>query len=89
MAVCRIYEVNGGTLEQYDAVDEKVPDMPPEAKYHVAGEANGTLYVIEVWESREAIERFMEGPLGPALEEAGIPEPKVTEFEVHNEEISA
>jgi hypothetical protein len=90
MAVCRIYEVAGATLEQYDAVNDKVPEqMPPEAHYHVAGAAGGTLYVIEVWDSREDIERFMQGPLGPAMEEVGVPEPKITEFEVHNEESRA
>ncbi len=88
MAICRIYEVEGATLDQYDEVDAKFPETPEGAKYHVAGAANGRLYVVEVWESREHIERFMEGGLGAAMEEARIPEPKITEFEVHNEDLA-
>lgn len=86
MAICRIYEVEGATLDQYDEVDGKLPDLPEGAKYHVAGATEGRMYVVEVWESREHVERFMQGPLGPALQEAGVPQPKITEFEVHNEQ---
>lgn len=87
MAICRIHEIEGATLDQYDEVSAKVPPgMPDGGKYHVAGAADGRLYVVEVWESREDVERYMDGQLGTAIEEAGIPEPKVTEFEVHNED---
>jgi hypothetical protein len=85
VAICRIYEARGATLDQYNEVDEQFPDMPPEARYHVAGSTGDAIYVIEVWESREAVENYMQ-QIGPALEQAGIPEPKVTEFEVHNEQ---
>ena len=40
--------------------------------------------VIEVWDSQEHVDRYMEGPLAPALQEAVLPEPTITEFEVHN-----
>ena len=85
MAICRIYEVRGATLEQYDEVDKKFPDIPPGARYHVAGSTGDTMYVIEVWESREDVEKYMQ-QIGPAIEQAGIPEPSVTEFEIHNEQ---
>ncbi len=84
MAICRIYEVEGATLDQYDAVDAKLPDTPEGAKYHVAGAIDGGFCVVEVWESREHVERFLQGPLGAAMQEAGVPEPKITEFEVHS-----
>ena len=85
MAICRIYEIEGGTLDQYDEVDAKFPESPEGAKLHVAGAADGRLYVVEIWESREQVERYMQSGVGAAIEEAGIPEPKVTEFEIHNE----
>jgi hypothetical protein len=88
MAICRIFEVQGATLDQYDEVDSKYPDLPAGNRYHVAGAVGDTLYVIEVWESGEASDRWMEDQIGPELEEVGIPEPKVTEFEVHNEQSS-
>jgi len=85
MAICRIYEIEGGTLDQYDEVDAKFPESPEGAKLHVAGAADGRLYVVEIWESREQVERYMQSGVGTAIEEAGIPEPKVAEFEIHNE----
>lgn len=85
MAICRIYEIDGGTLEQYDEVDAKFPESPEGARLHLAGAADGRLYVVEIWERREDAEQYMESGVGAAIEEAGIPEPKVHEFEIHNE----
>jgi hypothetical protein len=84
MAICRIYEVEGATLDQYDQVDEAIGGVTPEgAKLHVAGLADGTLRVIEVWESREHVDRFMQEQLGAQMQGAQLPEPQITEFEVH------
>jgi hypothetical protein len=87
MAICRIYELQGGTLEQYEHVGEKVADagIPEGARAHIAGVADGRLIVIETWESREDVDRYINGPLGAAMSEVGLPEPKITEFEVHHE----
>ncbi len=82
--ICRIYDVPGATLEQYDEVDQKVgSDRPEGAHLHVAGMTDDGLKVIEVWDSEEHIDRLMEEGLGEALEEAQVPEPNVTQFEVH------
>lgn len=85
MAICRIYEVEGGTLDQYDEVDAKFPEQPEGARLHLAGAADGRLFVVEIWESSEKADEYMASDVGAAIEEAGIPEPKVTEFEIHNE----
>jgi len=85
MAVCRIYDVSGATLEQYDRVNEDVgPEKPDGAMCHIAGATDNGIMVIEVWESPEHIERYMQSGLGDALGAAGVPEPKITELEVHN-----
>jgi len=86
--ICRIYDVQGGKLEHYDAVSERIgTDKPDGAHSHIAGATDGGFMVIEVWDSPEHIDRYMEQGLGQAIEEvmqkAGVPEPKVTEFEVH------
>jgi hypothetical protein len=82
--ICRIYDVPGATLDQYDKVDEQVGSETPEgAHVHIAGQTEGGFRVIEVWDSSEHIDRFMESGLGAAMEEAQIPEPTITEFEVH------
>lgn len=57
--------------------------MPEGARLHLAGEADGVLRVIEVWESREHVERFMQEHLGSEMQEMQLPQPEVIEFEVH------
>lgn len=83
--ICRIYDVPGATLEQYDQVNEQLGSGKPEGVHvHIAGRTESGLQVIEVWDSSEHIERYMEQGLGQAMQEAEIPEPTITEFEVHN-----
>jgi len=83
--ICRIYDVPGATLEQYDRVNERVGTEKPEgARVHIAGTTDRGLQVIEVWDSSEDIERYMSAGLGAALEEMELPEPTITEFEVHS-----
>lgn len=82
--ICRIYDVPGATLEQYDRVDERVgPDKPRGVHAHIAGATAGGVRIIEVWDSAEDIERYMAAGLGEALEAMEFPEPTITEFEVH------
>ncbi len=83
MAICRIYDVDGATLEHYDEVNSKMdPAKPDGARLHIAGMLDGRLQVIEVWDTKEDLEAY-EAVLMPVLQEANVPEPAVTEFEVH------
>lgn len=50
-------------------------DWPAGIQVHVAGQDGGSLIVVEVWESQAAQEKFMAERLGPALGQAGAPEP--------------
>ena len=82
--ICRIYDVPGGTLDQYDQVDQALgPEAPDGARLHLAGKTDEGFRVIEVWDSAEHIDRYMESGLGEAMQDAQIPEPAITEFEVH------
>lgn len=86
--ICRIYDVQGGKLEHYDAVTERTgTDKPDGVHAHIAGATEGGFTVIEVWDSEEHINRYMDQGLGEAIQEvmqeAGVPEPKITQFEVH------
>ncbi len=74
------------TKQIYDDVTEKMfghaspmrEDEAPEGLIlHSAGQGEQGYYVYDVWESREAFERFMEEKLGPALGEVmGGPPPE-------------
>jgi hypothetical protein len=58
--------------------------------FHWAGEVDGKWTVTDVWDSREAYDRFREQRLFPAIQKvAGIDpasgaQPTITEFPVHN-----
>ena len=88
--ICRIYDVQGGKLEHYEAVNERIgSDKPEGAHAHIVGATDGGFTVIEVWDSVEDVNRYVEeSGLGQAIEEvmgeSNVPEPNVTEFEVHN-----
>lgn len=72
------------TPDQYDQAREKVGwdrDVPDGAKLHVSGFADDGLHVVDVWESEQAFNTFMEQRLAPAIQEIGIEgQPQVTFF---------
>jgi quinol monooxygenase YgiN len=74
MAICVIFEAPGMTQAQYDQVRNAVAgDRPPEgALSHVAGPTENGWYVVETWESQEALDRFVSDKLQQALQKAGI-----------------
>ena len=92
MALAIIVEIPGGTVEQYDRVaramglggaDKALPGMI----IHFAGVSEGTLAVVDVWESREAYERHLAEVRSPeAVREAVSALPPFThrEFEVYS-----
>lgn len=91
--ICRIYDIKGG-IELYDAVNERIgleamEEKPPGAHVHIAavGEEGG-FKVIEVWDSVEDDERFLDSGLGQAIQEvlgeAGVPDPAITDLDVHH-----
>ena len=82
--ICRIYDVPGATLEQYEEVSGQLSMEKPEgAHVHIAGKTDRGLQVIEVWDSQAHIDRYMEAGLGKAMQAANLPQPTITEFEVH------
>jgi hypothetical protein len=59
-------------------------DWPGGIISHTAGSNEQGWCVVDVWESQERFDEFMQGRLGPAMGRAGLPEPDVTPFEVYN-----
>jgi len=73
------------TKEIYDGITEKlfghapmrVDDAPDGLIVHSAGQGDQGYYVYDIWESREAFQRFMDEKLGPAMGEVmGGPPPE-------------
>jgi len=90
MAIGVITEVDQGTLEQYDLVNEKIAAGPPAdgLVFHMAAvKEDGGFRIVEVWESEEQHQRFEQQSVGPAVSEVVGPDttPSHREiFEVHN-----
>ena len=83
MAVGLILEFDGVSRKEYDAVNERLNvnvatgtgAWPEGLLFHAGGAKPGGWVVMEVWESKEAQQRFMEERLARALQEAGVTEP--------------
>ena len=77
MAVAMLQMAEMFTREIYDQVSEKMfghTDMRPEEApegliLHSAGQGDRGWYVYDIWESREAFERFSDEKLMPAIKE--------------------
>jgi hypothetical protein len=87
MATIMLMHWREATQEQYDTAREKVGwdrDVPPGARLHVSGFADDGLHVVDVWESEQAFNDFMQQRLQPAIAEIGIEgQPEVTLFPLH------
>ena len=75
--------------EQYDQVNAAIGEDPPGLILHTSSKKDGRMRIIDVWESKEAYERFERETLMPAMERIGAqpPEggpPPRDEYEIHN-----
>jgi hypothetical protein len=90
MAVAVVIEFPGGTTEQYDEVIAKMGFTPggkgaPGGLFHWVTMTDDGPRITDVWESREAFEKFTEVKTGPITAEVGVPgPPKITVYEIYN-----
>ena len=90
MAVAVEMNFRGATIEQYDQILQKMGltpagSTPREAISHWVAETDDGMRVVDVWDSREAYDRYAQEKIGPYSAEAGITEPpEVRFYEVHN-----
>jgi hypothetical protein len=67
--------------QAYEAIREKVwqDGQDKGLTFHAAGQAEGGWRIIEVWESRDGLDRFIREDLARAFEESGaagdVPQP--------------
>ena len=75
MAIGVIFDGSGMSQNQYEQVNQQVSPgnrPPPGLLYHAAGRGDGGFYIIEVWESQEALQEFFAQQLGRALQQASV-----------------
>jgi hypothetical protein len=95
MAIGFVMQFAGMQAGDYDQVMQilglATPNSPEAADKwpggiisHTAGGTAQGWCVVDVWESQERFDAFMQSRLGPAMGQAGLPEPEVTPFEVYN-----
>ena len=83
MADGLILEFEGVGRQEYDAVNKRLGidpeggqgDWPAGLIFHAGGAKAGGWVVFEVWESRDAQEKFMNERLAQALQEGGVTGP--------------
>ena len=87
MAVALIIDLPGVNQAQYEAVTAQVTSdgWPSEMIAHYAGPSDGGWKVVDVWQSREAFDRFAEEALGPAMGQEGVAPPDITQIDLHNQ----
>ena len=78
---------DGVTPDQYDAAEKTVDwpsGIPEGAVHHVAWFTDGGLNVVDVWETEDDFNRFVEDRLMPGVQQVGIEgEPKVELHDTH------
>jgi heme-degrading monooxygenase HmoA len=90
MAVAVEQNFTGATIDQYDQIVGKMGltpggATPPGAISHWVAKTDDGMRVVDVWESREAFERFAQEKIGPYSREVGLEsEPEIRFYEVHN-----
>jgi hypothetical protein len=92
MAVGFILEFANVGQDKYEAIMKEVglkigsnANYPDGILTHTAGKSPNGWCVVDIWESEAAFGKFRETRLGPAFAKVGgVPEPKVTTFQVHN-----
>lgn len=88
MAIATLFEMPGGTKEQYDQVRREVgltgSQLAPGQLVHFAGPVEGGWQVVNVWESQEAADKFNTEKVNPARQKAGWSQGAMKTFPVHS-----
>ena len=90
MAIAVQLDFPGATLDQYDEVLKRMglasgQATPPGALFHWVTKTDEGLCVVDVWESREAFDKFSTEHIGPITQAVGMAAPSNVEYhDVHN-----
>ncbi|HET6817774.1 MAG TPA: hypothetical protein VFH66_11165 [Mycobacteriales bacterium] len=86
MAVVMVQDVEGGNQQLYDRINEflKAREEPPAGLIiHTAGPTESGWRVVDVWESQEALMRFRDERLMPAIKAAVESMPSAPRVEIN------
>jgi hypothetical protein len=89
MAVGLRLEFANLTLQDYDSICKALnfpAEWPDGLRVHASTEVDGRLRVMDMWESRQHFDRFVESRLQGAMAEAvgdRAEAPQITEFQLH------
>jgi len=86
MATAFLFELPGVTREQYEALmrDLDLGGKPAAGNlFHVAGPAEGGWWALDVWESPERLQQYVDEKLGAAMQRHNFPpvQPKMMAVE--------
>ena len=82
MAILMLLEFDGVTTEQYDQVNEELDPAsnPPKGLIlHSGAETDAGMKVVDIWESADAWQDFLDNRLSPAVVEVMGPPPEGAE----------
>ncbi len=95
MATGIIMEFEGFPEDMYEAVRDKInwpEEWPDGISLQIAGPSQAGMRIVEIWESRDQYDRWMNETIYPAVEEvapgalASGPPPRISEFSVSRQE---
>jgi hypothetical protein len=88
MATVMVMHWPEATLEQYEQARKEVNwegDVPPGAKFHVTWIEEDGFHALDLWESQEAFQRFVQERLMPGVQKVGIQgQPNVRFYEANS-----
>jgi hypothetical protein len=90
MPVAIVMDFEGGTLEQYDEILERMGfarggEGVVGGLFHWVTKTDTGIRVTDVWETAEQYQEFAEEHIGPITQEVGVPAPpQLTFYDVHN-----
>jgi hypothetical protein len=93
MAIAVILDFDGGTLEQYDQVIQKMgltgSEAAPGGISHWVAKTDTGIRVVDSWKDRETFDRFAQEQIVPYTQEVGLGQPRMEFYDVHNTMIGA
>ena len=89
MAIGQVMQFSGTSIDKYDAVRKELGwdgdvGKPQGILAHASGSTDDGFCVVEWWNSQSDWDTFFTARLQPTFEKVGdIPQPSVTNFDVH------